>query len=194
MPGGTMEAFASGRRTSSVASIFLWCGHDPRLQLSSGAPDAAAGAALDAIMIDELDRPGRREPVCRLGASAVPDYLPGFQAENAMPLVSGSRPHLEAGASPATSSPITTRWTIWPAWWRGSGALSLYAPEPRWGAKLYPGPIDPSRWRGQPVSLAAAAEDDAPFPAFRGGARSRRWWRSWSRAMRLSAQALRRWR
>ena len=116
--------------------------------------------ALDAI-IAGLDQIGSES--LYVGSVPVPDYLPGFEEENAMPLGACDRAHL-AGTCRRRLRSLLIRSTIWPVSWRAIRRFTLYAPE--LVNELYPGPIDHTM-AGQPVSLAASMPDDDRFPRFR---------------------------
>jgi hypothetical protein len=116
-------------------------------------------AALDAMMA-ALDRPG--SDTIYMGSMPVEDYLPGFAAENFMPLIS-VQPRIWLGHASDVSAHYDTADNL-ACVVAGSRRFTLYAPELI--ASLYPGPID-NTMAGQPVSLAASSPpDDVKFPRF----------------------------
>jgi len=118
--------------------------------------------ALGAI-VSTLDQPG--SPTVYVGSVAVDQYLPGFSAQNALPILGSEiaariwlghasvvSPHYDAFDNVACVVAGTRRFTLYP---------------PEAIDRLYVGPID-NTMAGQPVSLAAsAAPDDEKFPRFR---------------------------
>ncbi len=119
-------------------------------------------AALDTI-VSTLDSPG--SPTVYLGSVPADDCLPGFSAQNIMPVLapnvapriwlghaSNVSPHYDAFENIACVVAGTRRFTLFP---------------PDTIAQLYVGPID-NTMAGQPVSLAASSSpDDEKFPLFR---------------------------
>src|SRR5882757_6590679 len=118
------------------------------------------GAALDA-MIASLDRPDSES--IYLGSLPADDYLPGFAAQNPMPLVP-ARPRIWLGHASNISAHYDTADNL-ACVVSGRRRFTLYAPELIAG--LYVGPID-NTMAGQPVSLAASAPEGsgAKFPLF----------------------------
>jgi hypothetical protein len=117
------------------------------------------GAALDA-MIASLDRPGSE--TIYLGSLPADDYLPGFAAQNPMPLVPAS-PRIWLGHASNISAHYDTADNL-ACVVSGRRRFTLYSPELIAG--LYVGPID-NTMAGQPVSLAASLPpDDTKFPLF----------------------------
>lgn len=114
--------------------------------------------ALEAI-IAGLDRPGSQS--LYVGSVPVVDYLPGFAAENAMPLAPAA-PRIWLGHASDVSAHYDTVDNL-ACVIAGKRRFTLYAPELL--GNLYAGPIDHTM-AGQPVSLAAAADDDTRFPLF----------------------------
>ena len=118
--------------------------------------------ALDAI-VGTLDRPG--SPTVYVGSVSVQNYLPGFSAQNALPILGSDiaariwlghasivSPHYDALDNVACVVAGTRRFTLYP---------------PEAIDRLYVGPID-NTMAGQPVSLAASSEpDDEKYPLFR---------------------------
>ena len=119
------------------------------------------GAALDE-MIANLDQPGA--PSLYAGSLPVRDYLPGFSAENPMPLVPASAaPRIWLGHASHVSSHYDTVDNL-ACVAAGRRRFTLYAPELI--ENLYVGPID-NTMAGQPVSLAASSPpDDAKYPLY----------------------------
>lgn len=114
------------------------------------------GAALE-MMLTPPDR------TVYVGSVPVDDYLPGFAAENAMPLVPRqAAPRIWLGHASNVSSHYDTVDNL-ACVIAGSRRFTLYAPE--WIDSLYVGPIDHTM-AGQPVSLAASSPDDAKYPRF----------------------------
>lgn len=151
--GGQMEVFIGA--PDIVGKYFYGAGMEGFNFRRAQMP---LGAAL-AIMIDELDRPGGES--LYVGSVPVPDYLPGFQVENAMPLVSAPARIWLGHASDISAHYDTVDNLACVV--AGKRRFTLYPPE--LVGKLYPGPIDHTM-AGQPVALAAAAEDDRRFPLF----------------------------
>jgi hypothetical protein len=117
-------------------------------------------AALDA-MVAALDRPGADS--IYMGSLPVEDYLPGFAAENSMPLVA-ALPRIWLGHASDVSAHYDTVDNL-ACVVAGRRRFTLYAPDLI--SDLYVGPID-NTMAGQPVSLAASSPpDDAKFPRFR---------------------------
>lgn len=118
-------------------------------------------AALDA-MLAGLETPGA--PTIYAGSLALDDYLPGFSARNAMPLLApGIGGRIWLGHASNVSAHYDTADNL-ACVVAGARRFTLYAPELIAG--LYVGPID-NTMAGQPVSLAAAApRDDAKYPLF----------------------------
>ncbi len=120
---------------------------------------------IDALgtIVATLDRPGTS--TVYVGSVPVNHYLPGFAAQNAMPILEseiGARiwlghasivsPHYDAVDNVACVVAGTRRFTLYP---------------PEAIDRLYVGPID-NTMAGQPVSLAASSPpDDEKFPRFR---------------------------
>jgi len=119
------------------------------------------GPALDK-MIASLDVAGA--PSLYAGSLPVKDYLPGFAAENPMPLLPASvGPRIWLGHASNVSAHYDTMDNL-ACVVAGHRRFTLYAPE-RIG-RLYVGPID-NTMAGQPVSLAASSPpDDAKYPLF----------------------------
>lgn len=116
------------------------------------------GAALE-VIIAQLGQP--EADSLYVGSVPVPEYLPGFQVENAMPLVPAS-PRIWLGHASDVSTHYDTVDNL-ACVVAGTRRFTLYAPE--LVRMLYPGPIDHTM-AGQPVSLAASSEDEARFPLF----------------------------
>jgi len=115
--------------------------------------------ALDALIAGLAQPDGESLYV---GSVPVPDYLPGFQAENAMPLAPAP-PRIWLGHAGDVSAHYDTVDNL-ACVVAGHRRFTLYAPA--LVNDLYPGPIDHTM-AGQPVSLAASIPDDARFPRFR---------------------------
>lgn len=117
--------------------------------------------ALDTI-VATLDR--RDAPSVYIGSVPTDSCLPGFSAQNALPILAPNIPariwlghasnvcaHYDAFDNVACVVAGTRRFTLFP---------------PETISNLYVGPIDHTM-AGQPVSLAAASGDDEKFPLFR---------------------------
>ncbi len=118
------------------------------------------GAALDA-MIAALGKPDSE--TIYMGSLPVEDYLPGFVAENPMPLVAAP-PRIWLGHASEVSAHYDTVDNL-ACVVAGTRRFTLYAPELI--PNLYVGPID-NTMAGQPVSLAASSPpDDVKYPLFR---------------------------
>ncbi len=117
--------------------------------------------ALDLILAD-----GRRpdEESVYVGSVPVDDFLPGFTAANAMPLVPATAaPHIWLGHASNVSAHYDTADNL-ACVVAGHRRFTLYAPELI--ADLYVGPIDRTM-AGQPVAMAAAAAPGDPrYPRF----------------------------
>jgi hypothetical protein len=118
-------------------------------------------AALETI-VSHLDRPGLQSVY--IGSVPANDFLPGFAAQNPMPLLgpaigpriwlghaSNVSPHYDAMDNLACVVAGNRRFTLFP---------------PELIGRLYVGPID-NTMAGQPVSLAASSDDDDRYPLFR---------------------------
>ncbi len=118
-------------------------------------------AALD-IIVAHLDRPGAQTVYA--GSIPVDDYLPGFAAQNPMPLLPSSvGPRIWVGHASNVSAHYDTVDNL-ACVVAGTRRFTLYSPEMI--DSLYVGPID-NTMAGQPVSLAASSlPDDARFPRF----------------------------
>jgi hypothetical protein len=117
-------------------------------------------AALD-TMVAGLNQPG--SPSMYIGSLPVDDYLPGFAAQNPMPLVP-AHARIWLGHASNISAHYDTADNL-ACVVSGRRRFTLYAPELIQG--LYAGPIDHTM-AGQPVSLAASSPpDDSKFPLFR---------------------------
>jgi hypothetical protein len=136
------------------------------------------GAALDR-MVASLDQPGA--PSLYAGSLPLQEYLPGFTAENPMPLLPASvGPRIWLGHASHVSAHYDTVDNL-ACVVMGRRRFTLYAPELI--KDLYVGPID-NTMAGQPVSLAASAPpDDAKYPRF-ADVRESALWRSSKRATR----------
>jgi hypothetical protein len=117
------------------------------------------GAALDLIL---AERPGPQSVYA--GSLPVNDYLPGFAADNPMPLVpAGAGPRIWLGHASNVSAHYDTVDNL-ACVVAGRRRFTLYPPELI--GDLYVGPIDHTM-AGQPVSLAAAAPPGDPrYPRF----------------------------
>lgn len=118
-------------------------------------------AALD-VMLAALEKPDA--PSVYAGSLPVHDYLPGFAAENPMPLLPPSvGPRIWLGHASNVSSHYDTVDNL-ACVVAGRRCFTLYPPQAI--ADLYVGPID-NTMAGQPVSLAASSPaDDAKYPRF----------------------------
>ncbi|HVW75071.1 MAG TPA: cupin-like domain-containing protein [Rhizomicrobium sp.] len=114
------------------------------------------GAALQ-MMLGPADRS------LYVGSVPVEEYLPGFAAENPMPLVpSRAAPRIWLGHASNVSSHYDTVDNL-ACVIAGTRRFTLYGPELI--DSLYVGPIDHTM-AGQPVSLAASSPDDRKYPRF----------------------------
>lgn len=121
---------------------------------------APLGEALNA-MVAALGQPDSE--TIYMGSLPVEDYLPGFTAENAMPLVVAP-PRIWLGHASDIAAHYDTADNL-ACVVAGQRRFTLYAPDLI--SNLYVGPID-NTMAGQPVSLAASSPpDDARFPRFR---------------------------
>ena len=134
--------------------------------------------AVDCIL-EAVDHPGARSVY--VGSVPAGDCLPGFAADNSMPLpVSGAGPRIWLGTAANISSHYDTFDNL-ACVIAGRRRFTLYAPELI--GRLYVGPLD-NTMSGPPVSLAASAPagSETQFPLFEeirdqaltGGARARR--------------------
>lgn len=117
-------------------------------------------AALD-TMLSHLDKADAQSVY--VGSIPVDDYLPGFSAQNPMPLLpSAVAPRIWLGHASNVSSHYDTVDNL-ACVVAGRRRFTLYAPELI--GDLYVGPID-NTMAGQPVSLAASSPDDERYPRF----------------------------
>jgi len=104
-------------------------------------------------------------PSIYMGSLPVDEYLPGFAAENTMPLVP---PRVGARIWLGHASNVSSHYDAYEniaCVVAGRRRFTLYSPELT--GSLYIGPID-NTMAGQPVSLAASSPpDDAKYPLFR---------------------------
>jgi hypothetical protein len=113
-------------------------------------------------MVAALETPGAS--TIYAGSLAVDDYLPGFSAQNAMPLLApGIGGRIWLGHASNVSAHYDTADNL-ACVVAGARRFTLYSPELIAG--LYVGPID-NTMAGQPISLAASSPcDDAKYPLF----------------------------
>ncbi len=117
-------------------------------------------AALD-TMLSHLGRADAQSVY--VGSIPADDYLPGFSAQNPMPLLpSAVAPRIWLGHASNVSSHYDTVDNL-ACVVAGTRRFTLYAPELI--GDLYVGPID-NTMAGQPVSLAASSPDDERYPRF----------------------------
>jgi hypothetical protein len=118
--------------------------------------------ALDRI-VSTSSQPGRSS--LYLGSLPVEDYLPGFSASNALPLLNDDvAARIWLGHESDVSAHYDTLDNV-ACVVAGVRRFTLFSPDTI--GQLYVGPIDHTM-AGQPVSLAASApNDDARFPRFR---------------------------
>lgn len=117
-------------------------------------------AALD-TMLSHLGRADAQSVY--VGSIPVDDYLPGFSAQNPMPLLPPAvAPRIWLGHASNVSSHYDTVDNL-ACVVAGTRRFTLYAPELI--GDLYVGPID-NTMAGQPVSLAASSPDDGRYPRF----------------------------
>jgi len=117
-------------------------------------------AALD-TMLAHLEQPGAQSLYA--GSIPIADYLPGFDVANDMPLLpKAAAPRIWLGHASDVSAHYDTADNL-ACVVAGKRRFTLYAPE--LVSHLYVGPIDHTM-AGQPISLAAACDDDGRFPLF----------------------------
>jgi hypothetical protein len=118
--------------------------------------------ALDSI-ISTVGRAG--QPSMYVGSLPTEQYLPGFAAQNALPILRNDiAPRIWLGHASNVSAHYDTFDTL-ACVVAGTRRFTLFAPQTL--DRLYVGPLDHTL-AGQPVSLAASAPpDDARFPRFR---------------------------
>jgi hypothetical protein len=119
------------------------------------------GEAVEA-MVSGLQRPGSQS--IYVGSVPANDFLPGYAAQNPMPLLPATvGPRLWLGHASNVSAHYDALDNL-ACVVAGSRRFTLYAPELL--DRLYVGPID-NTMAGQPVSLAASSAPDAQrFPLF----------------------------
>jgi hypothetical protein len=112
--------------------------------------------------VASLDRP--ESPSVYVGSVPANDFLPGFAAQNPMPLLASAiGPRIWLGHASNVSSHYDAMENL-ACVVAGTRRFTLFAPELI--GKLYVGPID-NTMAGQPVSLAASsAPDPGRFPLF----------------------------
>jgi len=118
--------------------------------------------AVDSIL-EAVDRPNA--PSVYVGSASTSDCLPGFAADNPMPLAgSGAGPRIWLGTAANISSHYDTFDNL-ACVIAGRRRFTLYPPELI--GRLYVGPLD-NTMSGPPVSLAASAPvgSDKQFPLF----------------------------
>jgi hypothetical protein len=116
--------------------------------------------AVDSIL-GAVDQPGAQSVY--VGSMPANDCLPGFAADNPMPLVtSGAGPRIWLG-TPSNISAHYDTFDNLACVVAGRRRFTLYAPELI--SKLYVGPID-NTMSGPPVSLAASSGAEGHFPLF----------------------------
>jgi hypothetical protein len=119
------------------------------------------GAALDRILSTSTQAGDRSMYV---GSLSTEQYLPGFAAENTLPVLKGIAPRIWLGHASNVSAHYDTMDNV-ACVVAGERRFTLFAPETI--SRLYMGPIDHTM-AGQPVSLAASAPpDDDRYPLFR---------------------------
>jgi hypothetical protein len=119
------------------------------------------GAALDRILSTPTQAGERSMYV---GSLSTEQYLPGFAAENTLPVLKGVAPRIWLGHASNVSAHYDTMDNV-ACVVAGERRFTLFAPETI--SRLYIGPIDHTM-AGQPVSLAASAPpDDERYPLFR---------------------------
>ncbi|MDE1939740.1 MAG: cupin-like domain-containing protein, partial [Alphaproteobacteria bacterium] len=155
--GGQMEAFFGEPR---IAGKYYY--NDDLKGFNFERKRMSFANALDTI-VSTLGR--QDSPSIYVGSVVIDAFLPGFTAQNAMPL-------LGAVASPRIwlghASNVSTHYDAYEniaCVVAGRRRFTLYPPEAI--GNLYVGPID-NTMAGQPVSLAASSPpDDGKFPLFR---------------------------
>jgi hypothetical protein len=119
------------------------------------------GAALERIL-STSNQAGERSMY--VGSLSTEQYLPGFAAENTLPVLTGVAPRIWLGHASNVSAHYDTMDNV-ACVVAGERRFTLFAPETI--SRLYIGPIDHTM-AGQPVSLAASAPpDDERYPLFR---------------------------
>ena len=154
--GGSLEVFSGA---PAIAGKYYYDGDLTGFNFERRQMRLAA--ALDAILA-RLEQPGAQS--LYVGSIPVADYMPGFEAANDVPLLPKvAAPRIWLGHASDVSAHYDTVDNL-ACVVAGQRRFTLYAPEliPR----LYVGPIDHTM-AGQPVSLAAASDDDSRFPLFR---------------------------
>lgn len=158
--------FDSGKRAeifvgeAAIAGKFYY--NDELTGFNFDRQQMSFGAAIDRIVGSAGQSGGRS---MYLGSVSLDEYLPGFSAQNSLPIVSrtaAARIWLghESNVSAHYDSLDNLACVI-----TGKRRFTLYSPELT--DRLYMGPID-FTMAGQPVSLAAAAgRDDPRYPRFR---------------------------
>lgn len=155
--GGQMEAFFG---EPNIAGKYYY--NDDLKGFNFERRKMRFSEALDTIL-SHLDRPS--SPSVYIGSVPVNDYLPGFSAQNAMPLLGPAiSPRIWLGHASNVSCHYDAFENI-ACVVAGTRRFTLYPPELI--GSLYVGPID-NTMAGQPVSLAASSSpDDEKFPLFR---------------------------
>jgi len=120
------------------------------------------GTALDRIVATS---DSAAEPSMYLGSLPTDEYLPGFSAQNVLPVLQAATPaRIWLGHASNVSAHYDSLDNL-ACVVAGNRRFTLYSPEIT--SRLYMGPID-FTMAGQPVSLAASAPaDDERFPLFR---------------------------
>jgi hypothetical protein len=153
--GGQMEAFFGERR---IAGKYYYS--DDLAGFNFERRRMHLSDALDLILSD----PGAGDQSVYAGSLVTADFLPGFDVENAMPLLDraiGGRIWLGHASNVSAHYDTADNLACVVA---GRRRFTLYAPELI--ASLYVGPID-NTMAGQPVSMAASSRpDDERFPRF----------------------------
>jgi hypothetical protein len=154
--GGEMEAFFGEPR---IAGKYYYA--DGLNGFNFERRRMRLAAALEVILAN-LESPGA--PSVYVGSLPVDDYLPGFSAQNPMPLLPSSvAPRIWLGHASNVSSHYDTVDNL-ACVVAGTRRFTLYSPELI--GNLYVGPID-NTMAGQPVSLAASSPaGDDKFPRF----------------------------
>lgn len=155
--GGQMEAFFGEAR---IAGKYYY--NDDLKGFNFERRTMGFSKALDAIL-ENLDRPGSAS--IYMGSFPANGNLPGFAAQNPMPLLPPSvGPRIWLGHASNVSAHYDAFDNL-ACVVAGKRRFTLYAPDLI--NRLYVGPID-NTMAGQPVSLAASSPpDDAKFPRFR---------------------------
>ena len=154
--GGSLEVFWGG---PEIAGKYYYDGSLTGCNFERRQMRLAA--ALDTVLA-QREQPGAQS--LYIGSIPLADYMPGFDVANDVPLLPKiAAPRIWLGHASDVSAHYDTVDNL-ACVVAGHRRFTLYAPE--LVSRLYVGPIDHTM-AGQPVSLAAASDDDSRFPLFR---------------------------